>query len=398
MRTLRGGTRKFGRRIALLLALFLVALCEWAPVHADGGAPNLAYISGTTSGVSVLDVGQGKVTKTIAIGGDPHMILLSLDGRLLFVTQPALGRVAAIAAGTGKVVCSASLPGNPSLLALSQDSSTLYAAGNGATSVAALNTANCQVRQTYNTGGSVYGIWVTPGATLGSKNGQLWATGPTSISIFDIHGPLLKTIPIAGGPQFLCIPPIGSTAYVTTRQGSVDTIDIKSWAVRQILSGGTYGSMDYDALTLAVYVPDTRHNAIDVLVPPAGGNGSSTKEPERVYHIEAPPTSVAITNDGLFGFFALQGGRVEVFDLIDRDPVYTVSVGGTPHFVITGLYPPTQAVPQPTTITTTSPPPPQSSTTNINPLLVVVPAFLLLAGISALLVMLVLRLNKPSKR
>ena len=138
MITLSGGSRKFGRGTELLLALFLVALCEWAPVHADGGAPNLAYISGTTSGVSVLDVGQAKVTKTIAIGGDPHMILLSLDGRLLFVTQPALGRVAAIAAATGKVVCSAGLPGNPSVLALSQDGSTLYAAGNGATSVAAL--------------------------------------------------------------------------------------------------------------------------------------------------------------------------------------------------------------------------------------------------------------------
>ena len=391
-------SRNFGRGIVVLLALFLITLCDWAPVHADGGAPNLAYISGTTGGVSVLDVGQGKVTKTIAIAGDPHMILLSLDGRLLFVTQPTLGRVAAIAAGTGKVVCSASLTGNPSVLALSQDGSTLYAAGEGATSVAAINTANCLVRQSYNTGGSVYGIWVTSGGTLGSKSGQLWATGPTTISIFDIHGPLLKTIPIAGGPQFLCIPPIGSTVYVTTRQGSVDTIDIKSWTVRQVLSGGTYGLMDYDALTLAVYVPDTQHNAIDVLVPPSGGNGSSTKEPERVYHIEAPPTAVAITNDGLFGFFALKGGRVEVFDLIDRDPVYTVTVGGTPHFVITGLFPPTQAVPEPTTITTTSPPPPQSSTTGINPLLIVVSAFLILASISALLVVLVLRISKSSKR
>lgn len=156
--------------------------------------------------------------------------------------------------------------------------------------------------------------------------------------------------------------------------------------------------MDYDALTLAVYVPDTQHDAIDVLAPPSGGIGSSTKEPERVYHIEAPPTAVAITNDGLFGFFALKGGRVEVFDLIDRDPVYTVTVGGTPHFVITGLFPPTQAVPEPTTITTTSPPPPQSSTTGINPLLIVVSAFLILASISALLVVLVLRISKSSKR
>jgi hypothetical protein len=392
-----GVSRRSCRGIAAALALCLIVLCEWvpSPVIADGGAPNLAYISGTAGGISVLDVGQGKVTKTIAIAGDPHMILLSLDGRLLYATQPSLGQVAAIAAGTGQVVCSAHLPGHPSLLALSQDGSVLYAGGDGASSVAALNPATCQVQQTYQTGASVYGLWVTTSGAPGSKSGQLWAAGPASISVFDVGGPLLKRMPLAGGPQFLCIPPPGSTAYVTTRQGSVDSIDLTTGEVRQVLSGGAYGSMDYDALTLDVYVPDTLHNVVDVLAPPTGGSVSPPAEPERVFHIEAAPTAVAITNDGLFGFFALKGGSVEVFDLIDRDPVYTVTVGGTPHFVITGLYPPAQAIPQPTTITTSSPLP-QSAVTGINPLLLAIPAFLIFLGIAALLIVLV-RLSR-SKR
>lgn len=396
---MRGIPRRFFLGAVVLFAVLIMALCEWAssPVYADGGAPNLAYISGTTSGVSVLDVGQGKVTKTIAVAGDPRMILLSLDGRLLYVTQPSLGRVAAIAAGTGKVVCSASLAGHPSLLALTQDGSELYAGGNGASSVAAINPATCQVRRTYDNGGPVYGLWVTTSGTFGSKSGQVWATGQNAISVFDRGGPLLKTIAIAGGPQYLCIPPLGTTAYVTTRSGSVDTVDLKTWQVRQVLSGGTYGTIDYDALTLDVYVPDTRHSLVDVLAPPAGGSASPSREPARVYHAAAPPTAVAITNDGLFGFFALQGGRVEVFDLIDRDPVYTVVVGGTPHFVITGLYPPSQAVPQPTTITTASSPPSQSAAAGISPLLIIIPALLILLGIAALMVVLV-RLSRSSKR
>lgn len=393
-----GVSRRPCRGIAVALALCLIALCEWvpSPANADGGAPNLAYISGTTGGISVLDVGQGKVTKTIAIAGDPHMILLSLDGRLLYVTQPSLGQVAAIAAGTGQIVCIAHLPGHPSLLALSQDGSVLYAGGDGASSVSAINAATCQVQRTYDNGGPVYGLWGIPDGSFGSKSGQLWATGPTSVSVFDIRGPLLRTIPIAGGPQFLCIPPPGSTAYVTTRQGSVDSIDLTTGEVRQILSGGTYGSMDYDALTLDVYVPDSLHNVVDVLAPPAGSSVSPLTEPVRVFHVEAAPTSVAITSDGLFGFFALKEGRVEVFDLIDRDPVYTVSVGGTPHFVITGLYPPAQAVPQPTTITTSSPPS-QSAVAGIGPLLLAIPAFLIFLGITALLIVLV-RLSRSSKR
>jgi DNA-binding beta-propeller fold protein YncE len=394
---LRGVSQYFWQGADVALALLLIALCVWtpAPAYADGGAPNLAYISGTTGGVSVLDVGQGKITKTLALDGDPHMIYLSLDGRLLYVTQPALGRVTTIIAATGKIMCSASLAGHPSLLALSQDGSVLYAAANDATSVSAINPATCQVRQTYDTGSPIYGLWVTNGGTLGSKIGQLWASGANAISVFAIQGPLIRTIPVGGGPQYLCIPPVGTTAYVTTRQGSVDIIDLKTWQVRQVLSGGVYGTMDYDALTLDVYVPDTRHSTLDVLAPPSGA--SLPAEPERVYHTVAPPTAVAVTNDGLFGFVALQGGKVEVFDLIDRDPVYTVTVGGTPHFVITGLYPPTQSEPQATTNTTTPSSPPQNTPGGINPLFIVIAALLILAGIGTLLFLRVARASRSPK-
>ena len=342
----------------------------------------------------MLDVGQGKVTKTLSLSGDPHMILLSQDGRVLYVTQPALGRVSAIVAGTGQTLCSTALPGHPSSLALSQDGNVLYVGGEGAKGVAAIDTATCHVRQTYTTGGSVYGVWLLSGGTLGSQGGQLWATGSNSIAIFALQGALLKTIPVTGGPQYLCIPPAGTTAYVTTRRGSVDILDLKTWNVRQVLSGGVYGTMDYDALTLEVYVPDALHHSINVLTPPAGN--TSPVEPVRVYHTVDAPTSVAITNDGLFGFFALQGGRVEVFDLIDRDPVYTITVGGSPHFVITGLYPPAQAVPQPTTITA-EPSPSTGSGIPFNSLLIAVPILLILLG-GVLLVSMWWLFHRPSKR
>ena len=64
------------------------------------------------------------------------------------------------------------------------------------------------------------------------------------------------------------------------------------------------------------------------------------KEPERQIQTADAPLAVAITNDGLLGFVALRGGNVAMFDLIAHRLVYTVSVGGTPHFIITGLYPP----------------------------------------------------------
>ena len=63
------------------------------------------------------------------------------------------------------------------------------------------------------------------------------------------------------------------------------------------------------------------------------------QEPERVIRLDASPASVAITNDGQLGFVAFEGGKVAMLDLLDRQVAYTVSVGGTPQFIITGLYP-----------------------------------------------------------
>src|SRR5207253_8541665 len=103
--------------------------------YADGGAPNLAYVAGTAKGISVIDIGQQKVTGSFAMGDDPEAIYLSLDGRFLYVTQPTSGHVSMLAAKTGQTICSANVPGQPSLLAFNPGLNVLYTAGNGGNSV-----------------------------------------------------------------------------------------------------------------------------------------------------------------------------------------------------------------------------------------------------------------------
>jgi DNA-binding beta-propeller fold protein YncE len=335
------------KRLYLLLALlFVFSLLGvyLAPhTHADGGAPNLAYVSGTPSGVSVIDVGQAKVTKTIAVVGDPHTILLSQDGGFLYASQPAVGQVSVIRADTGHIFCTAHLTGEPSLLAIDPDTNTLYAAGSGAAQVTALDPTNCKVLYTFGVNGPVYGIAValTAGSGLnGGTSNELWVASTVGLTIFDDRiGQVLGTVPLPEGPEYLSIPP-GETAYVTTRQGSVDAVGLKTREVRQLLNGGIFGPMDYDALTGEVYVPDEQHNALDVLSPIDTGVTTLPTEPERVIHTDDTPESVAITNDGLLGFIAFRGGKIAMLDLIAHKLVYTVNVGGTPHFIITGLFPP----------------------------------------------------------
>jgi DNA-binding beta-propeller fold protein YncE len=331
-------------RQLLCLSLLLCAIgFSISPIYADGGAPQLAYVAGTTRGVSIIDIAQRRVTGTITVAGHPQTVLLSLDGSTLYVSQPALGQVVAINARSGKTLCVAHLPGQPSLLAFSLDGTVLYAAGQGDSNVRALNPTTCAVQRIFQTHEPVYGLAVTASTAVNatpSTPEQLWITGSTMLTVFEVDGHLLGTVPIAGGPQYICIPG-GFTAYVTTRQGTVVAVDLNTrHIIGTLLSGGQFGPMDYNAITGEVYVPDRLHNQLDVLVPVTADAGTLPKEPVRTLHMSSSPQSIAITSDGLWGFVALANGQVLMLDLPGRKDVASITVGGVPQFIITGLYPP----------------------------------------------------------
>ncbi|HEX4715635.1 MAG TPA: hypothetical protein VH164_11995, partial [Ktedonobacteraceae bacterium] len=82
-----------------------------------------------------------------------------------------------------------------------------------------------------------------------------------------------------------------------------------------------------------------------ILTPITAGVAVTPHEPVRILHLSDPPLSIAITNDGQLGFAALSNGRVDMLDLPGRSIVTSIAVGGTPHFVITGLYPPVTGSP-----------------------------------------------------
>ena len=324
--------------VFLYICVLLILLPS--PVHADGGAPNLAYVAGAGQGIRVIDIAQQKIIHTFLVVGDPHMVLLSPDGGILYVTQPALGQVAELVARTGRLLCSVRVPGHPTLLALSGDGTLLYIAGAASSQVTALDTATCAIQHTYQTSENISGLAVTTVVFNNTVRNQLWIAGTTILSVITEQEQQIVRISIPGGPRFLCLPG-GLTAYVTTRQGNVVAVDMASYQVfAQLLTGGTFGPMDYDATTGQIYVPDQQHNQIDVLDPVHMGTLLTPHEPERVLPVGATPQSIAITSDGQLGFIALRSGVVNMLNVPEHQVIHTFSVGGTPQFIITGLYPP----------------------------------------------------------
>jgi len=331
-------------RIVLLLFVFLLLSFLFPSsqhVFADGGAPNLAYVAGTTKGISVIDIGQQKVTGSFAMSSEPETIYLSLDGRFLYVTQPTSGHVSMLAAKTGQIICSANVPGQPSLLAFDPGLNVLYTAGNGGNSVTELDPGNCAIKQTINMNSPIYGLAVAiiGSGAPGETTNQLWVADATSLNVF-VNKKLIGSLQVPGGPQYISIPP-GFTAYVTTRQGSVYAVDLTSRKLSlPLLSGGSFGPMDYNAFTSEVYIPDMLNKQVDVLSPIFPGTNTLPREPNYSIHLGVVPQSIAITSDGQLGFIALAGGNVAMLDIPGKQIVNTFLVGGNPRFIITGLYPP----------------------------------------------------------
>ncbi len=338
------GPRPYGTA-AVVLVMIVVTLASIAyllfpgagAARADGGAPNLAYISGTTKGISVVDIQQKAVTNTFSLAGDPQTIFLSLDGRFLYVTQPQLNRVTALTARTGQSFCSASVPGQPSLLAFDQSANILYVAGNAAASVTAIDPGNCAIKKTLRTSGPVSGLAV---ANIGGSNGnQVWVSVPSGLQVFDNRG-LIASIAIPGGAQYISIPP-GVTVYVVSKNGKLYPVSLSTQQVLSpVLSGGQFGPMDYDMQTDEIYVPDMLNKRVDVLNPIVSTTPPFPTEPARVISLGVAPQSIAITSDGQFGFIALAGGNVAMLDVPGKEVFDTLFVGGNPRFIITGLYPP----------------------------------------------------------
>lgn len=323
----------------LMLLILLFSGSQHA--YADGGAPNLAYVSGSQKGISVIDIGQQKVTGSFTMSSEPNAIYLSLDGRFLYVTQPASGHVLMLAAKTGQTICSTNVPGQPSLLAFDPGLNILYAAGNGGTSVTAIDPSNCAIQQTIHLGSPIYGlaVGIVGSGAPGESTNQLWVSDATSLNVF-VNKKLIGSVQVPGGPQFVSIPP-GFTAYVTTRQGSVYAVDLTSRKLsRALISGGSFGPMDYNAFTSEVYVPDMLNKQVDVLSPIFPGTNTLPHEPNYSIHLGVVPQSIAITSDGQLGFIALAGGNVAMLDIPGKQVINTILVGGNPRFIITGLYPP----------------------------------------------------------
>jgi YVTN family beta-propeller protein len=356
------------RRAALLIlcvsALVVAGLAAPLPLAADGGAPNLAYVAGggTNGGdLVVIDIGKRHVTGHVTLGGAPQGVVLSPDGRLAYVAQSAANHVAVVDTHSQHVAATLPAGPGPSALVFSYAGSTpiLYVADSGGNTVTKLDLDARHTVATFPVGKHPTGLALAgPDSGVRDPNdAELYVANADSqtVSVIGVaEGKVVATIPVPGGPVGVVVPPTGGVAYVSTAAGTIVALGLADHrmlgTVLQV-PGAAFGTMDYDAVTGQIYVPNANSGAVEVLRPVAvvggGGNGSAAappvfpNEPARRLQLGGGPSAVAITFDGSYGFVAERSaGRVAMLDVGSRQLLATIDVGGVPQAVITGPYPP----------------------------------------------------------
>jgi YVTN family beta-propeller protein len=173
--------------------------------------------------------------------------------------------------------------------------------------------------------------------------------GSRSVAVIETaQNQVVAHLQLSASPTAVVVPATGGAAYVTSVAGTIEAISVANHSYLGVVyqrSGARFGTMDYDAITGQIYVPDAASGDVDVLAPISvsgeGGAIAFPHEPARVVRASGAPSAVAITFDGSYGFVARrEAGSVVMLDPASHQELATIAVGGAPAALVTGPYPP----------------------------------------------------------
>src|SRR5215468_1691705 len=146
MRTLRGGDIML-KRVASVLWV-LAAMAGWivGPTSVlAAGAPK-AYVGlFKDDAVAVIDTARNKVIGTIAVPKGPHGLVMTPDGRKVYVSSDGASTVSVIDTVGDRVIASIEVGANPHGLAISRDGRRVLVLGWGTNRALVIDTVTDRV-------------------------------------------------------------------------------------------------------------------------------------------------------------------------------------------------------------------------------------------------------------
>jgi YVTN family beta-propeller protein len=267
------------------LIVLVVGLFVATAIPASAAGQPKAYIGlFKDDGVAVVDTANWKVLKTVGVPPGPHGLVVTPDGRRVYVSSDGASTVSVIDTGTDEIVDSIEVGATPHGLAMTPDGSEVLVAGFGTDRVMAIDTSTDQVTW-QATIGRPHNIAISPSAPHAYVASQAGSGALVEIDL--TSGAELARLPLDKAPRALSVSPDGSTVLFT--QSDIDAVQVLDTATNQVV-----GQV------------------------PVGGS----------------PHHPVFTADGLQGMVVSQTpGTLDTFDIATRAPLASIKVGTMPHWI-----------------------------------------------------------------
>ncbi len=289
--------RSWRKRISLIatpvIAIgLLIALLIWVLPSAlgasGGGAEPKGYVGlFQDNAVAVFDASTNHLIRTIPVPRGPHGLVITPDGRRVYVSSDGASTVSVIDTGTDKVTSNIEVGKTPHGLAITPDGEYVLAGGFGTDQVSIIDTGTNQVIGRIPVA-KPHNFAISPDGHTAYVSSQ--KPGAPALAVVNIEGKsLINSIPLDHTPRALNFSPDGSRLYFT-QEG-----------------------------VKAVQVLDPATNHIVAQVP-----------------VGVSPHHPLLTPQGNLGLVAVQGpGDLSIFDPVKTSVIASVPTGKQPDWIAT---------------------------------------------------------------
>jgi YVTN family beta-propeller protein len=311
-------------RILVLLAITMPV--AWL---AEAAAAPKAYVGlFRDNAIAVLDTGTNRIQGTIPVPQGPHGIVITPDGRKVYVSSDGAATVSVIDTQTDKIVRSIEVGPNPHGLAIAPDGRQVLVGAFGTNQVLLIDTSTDQivrrlpVPMPHNSALSPDGRM----AYVGSQQ-----QGATAVVILDLmQGTQVGTVPLEKTPRGLTLSPDAKQLYVTV--AGADAVQVVDLASQRVVGQIPVGASPHHVMTLP--------NGSAGLVVSQGPGTLEIFDPtrytvSRTVRVSTNPHWLAVSTDGRTAYVTNEGSQdVSVVDVASGTVTATVQVGNAPRKIV----------------------------------------------------------------
>src|SRR2546427_4000118 len=323
MRILHGGDSMLKRVAALLWVLVLMG--GWVVGTGSlsaAGAPK-AYVGlFKDDAVAVIDTAQNKVLSTIAVPKGPHGLVVTPDGRKVYVSSDGASTVSVIDTAADRVVASIDVGANPHGLAISGAGSRVLVSGWGSNRALVIDTATDRVIGEVPIAQPHNGTLSQDGRTAWVASQQQGATALVRLNLATWKE--VARVPLDKTPRGLELSPDGRRVFFTL--AGVNAIQVLDTATNEIVTQIPVGTSPH----YTPFTPDGRWALAVIQGPGELGilDTTSNTLAGTVAVGKAPHWSTS-SSDGRTAYVTNEGSNdVSVVDLASRTA--TIPVGNAP--------------------------------------------------------------------